>query len=145
MREHGAGGVSVAHVVARSGVSRRTFYELFNDREDCFLAAFDIAVARAAESVVPAYGAATRSHERVRGALEAGLVFLGQKPEFGYLCIVGALASGPRALERRTQVVRALVDVVHEGRREGGRAAPGSPRRRGRRRRGAIGDRRAAG
>ena len=31
-----------------------TFYELFTDREDCFLAVFDIAVARAAESVLPA-------------------------------------------------------------------------------------------
>jgi AcrR family transcriptional regulator len=122
VRERGAGGVSVAHVVARSGVSRRTFYELFDDREDCFLAAFDIAVARAAESVIPAYGAADRWRERVRGAMEAGLVFLDEKPELGYLCIVGALASGPRALERRTQVVRALVDVVHEGRRESGAA-----------------------
>jgi AcrR family transcriptional regulator len=118
VRERGAGGVSVAHVVARSGVSRRTFYELFDDREDCFLAAFDIAVARAAECVTPAYGAAVRWRERVRGALEAGLVFLDEEPELGYLWIVGALASGPRGLERRTQVVRGLVDVVHEGRRE---------------------------
>ena len=46
--ERGAGGVTVAHIVARSGVSRRTFYELFDDREDCFLAAFDQAVERGA-------------------------------------------------------------------------------------------------
>ncbi len=36
--ERGGANVSVAHVVARSGVSRRTFYEIFDDREDCFLA-----------------------------------------------------------------------------------------------------------
>ncbi len=118
VRECGAGGVSVAHVVARSGVSRRTFYELFNDREDCFLAAFDIAVARAAESVIPAYEAAGTWRERVRGALEALLVFLDAEPELGYLCVVGALGGGARAMERRTGVVRALVDVVHAGRRE---------------------------
>ena len=41
----GAANVSVAHVVERSGVSRRTFYETFVDREDCFLAAFDEALA----------------------------------------------------------------------------------------------------
>ncbi len=118
VRERGAGAVTVAHVVARSGVSRRTFYELFTDREDCFLAAFDIAIARAAESVLPAYGAPGRWRERVRAGLEAALRFLDAEPELGYLCVVGALGGGERALERRTAVVRRLVDAVHEGRLE---------------------------
>jgi AcrR family transcriptional regulator len=55
-RERGVSGVTVAHVVARSGVSRRTFYELFEDREDCFLAGFDLAVQGAARRVLPAGG-----------------------------------------------------------------------------------------
>ncbi len=54
--ERGAANVSVGHVVGRSGVSRRTFYEIFDDREDCFLAAFDEALQHAATAVVPAYG-----------------------------------------------------------------------------------------
>ena len=41
-------GAAVAPVVARAGISRRTFYELFEGREDCFLAAFDWAVEQAA-------------------------------------------------------------------------------------------------
>ena len=116
--ERGPGAVTVAHVVARSGVSRRTFYELFTDREDCFLAAFDIAIARAAELVIPAYDAAGKWHERVRAGLEAALCFLDSEPELGYLCVVGALGGGDRALERRTLVVQKLVDAVHEGRLE---------------------------
>jgi AcrR family transcriptional regulator/DNA-binding MarR family transcriptional regulator len=119
VRERGAGGVTVAHVVARSGVSRRTFYELFADREDCFLAAFDAAIARAAESVVPAYAAPKKWRERIRMGLEAALRFLDSEPELGFLCVVGALGGGELALERRTRVVAALVDVVHEGRLEG--------------------------
>ena len=118
VRERGPGAVTVAHVVARSGVSRRTFYELFTDREDCFLAAFDIAIARAAESVLLAYGAPGKWRERIRAGLEAALCFLDAEPELGYLCVVGALGGGDRALERRTAVVRSLVDAVHEGRRE---------------------------
>jgi AcrR family transcriptional regulator len=118
VRERGPGAVTVAHVVARSGVSRRTFYELFTDREDCFLAAFDIAIARAAESVLPAYGASGKWWERIRAGLEAALCFLDAEPELGYLCVVGALGGGDQALERRTLVVRRLVDAVHEGRRE---------------------------
>jgi AcrR family transcriptional regulator len=118
VRERGAGGVTVAHVVARSGVSRRTFYELFEDREDCFLAAFDVAVAQAAESVLPAYGGEGSWQERIRAGLEAALAFLDAEPELGYLCVVGALGGGERALERRTRVVRGLVDAVHGGRLE---------------------------
>ena len=115
VRERGAGGVTIAYVVARSGVSRRTFYELFTDREDCFLAVFDIAVARAAESVLPAYEAPGKWRERVRAGLDAVLRFLDNEPELGYLCVVGALGSGERALERRTNVVLKMVDALHAG------------------------------
>jgi AcrR family transcriptional regulator len=126
--ERGVGGVSVAHVVARSGVSRRTFYELFEDREDCFLAAFDAAIARAAEGVSTAYRGAGRWRERIRAALRAALLFLDAEREMGALIVVGALGGGPRALERRAEVLRVLVDAVHEGRlhAEGSKRAKGS-------------------
>ena len=62
--ERGAGNVTVAHVVSRSGVSRRTFYELFDDRETCFLAAFDAAAQRIAARVLSAYGSETRPHSK---------------------------------------------------------------------------------
>jgi AcrR family transcriptional regulator len=115
VRERGAIGVTVAHVVGRSGVSRRTFYELFEDREDCFLAAFDQAVARAGERVLPAYGASGLWRERMRAGLGALLEFLEEEPELGGLCVVDALAAGGAALERRTRIVDVLVDAVHEG------------------------------
>ena len=147
VRERGPGAVTVAHVVARSGVSRRTFYELFTDREDCFLAAFDIAIARAAETVGRrAYEAAGKWRERVRAGLQAALCFLDAEPELGYLCVVGALGGGDRALERRTLVVRRLVDVVHEGRLESKAARrPRAPGGGGPGRRGARGDPHTAG
>jgi AcrR family transcriptional regulator len=116
--ERGAGGVTIAHVVARSGVSRRTFYELFDDREDCFLAAFDRALARAEETVLPAYESGGSWRERIAAGLRAALVFLEEEPQMGFLCVVGAQAGGSRALERRTHVTDLLVGVVHEGRRE---------------------------
>jgi AcrR family transcriptional regulator len=119
VRERGVGNVTVAHVVARSGVSRRTFYELFEDREDCFLAAFDHAVQRAAARVVQAYEDGGGSwRERMRAGLDALLGFIDEQPAAGALCVVDALAGGPRALERRAGVLGVLVDVVHEGRAE---------------------------
>ncbi len=116
--ERGAGAASVAHIVSRAGVSRRTFYDLFEDREDCFLAAFDEALAQAAITVLPAYQGQTRWRERIRAALLALLVFFEEQPALARLCVVEALAAGPRALERRGEVVELLVRVVDEGRAE---------------------------
>ena len=58
VREQGVAGITVAHIVKRSCVSRRTFYDLFIDRDDCLLAAFERALERAAAVVLPAYEAA---------------------------------------------------------------------------------------
>jgi AcrR family transcriptional regulator len=113
--ERGAANVTVAHVVARSGVSRRTFYELFEDREACFLAAFDDAAARIAVRVVPAYEGEKRWRDRLRAALAELLEFLDEEPEVGRLCIVESLAAGPMALERRARVVEIVKRVLDEG------------------------------
>ena len=118
VRERGVGGVTVAHVVARSGVSRRTFYEIFADREACLLATFDHAVERAAAVVVPVYetvDGVAGWEGRVRAGLRALLTFLEDEPALGSLLIVDALAAERRVLERRRQIVDALIDTVHRG------------------------------
>jgi AcrR family transcriptional regulator len=115
--EHGAGNVSVAHVVERSGVSRRTFYETFADREDCFLAAFDDALAFASQRVVPAYAAKSKWRERVRAGLVAFLSFLDEEPVIGRLLVVESLTGGgARVLERRSRVLAQVAAAVDEGR-----------------------------
>ena len=84
--EHGAANVSVAHIVERSGVSRRTFYEIFSDREDCLLAAFEHALELAGRRVLPAYGAPSRWHERIRAGLLALLNFFDQRARRWLVC-----------------------------------------------------------
>jgi AcrR family transcriptional regulator len=116
--ERGAGAASVAHIVARAGVSRRTFYDLFDDREDCFLAAFEEAVAQAARTVIPAYDGQTRWRERIRAGLLALLVFCEEEPALARLCVVEALAAGSRALQRRGEVLDRLLWAVDQGRAE---------------------------
>jgi AcrR family transcriptional regulator len=116
--ERGAANVSVAHIVARAGSSRRTFYDLFSDREDCFLAAFEDALATAAERVLPAYGSRGRWHERIRAALAALLSFLDEEPTVGRLLIADASAGGERALARREETIAERVRAMDEGRAE---------------------------
>jgi AcrR family transcriptional regulator len=116
--ERGAANVTVAHVVARSGVSRRTFYEQFTDREECFLAAFDEAVARARGYVIPQFQAAGRWRDRIRGSLAALLQLFDDEPFMRRLLVVESLGGGRRSLERRSCVLAQLVAVVDGGRAE---------------------------
>lgn len=116
--ERGTGNVSVAHVVERSGVSRRTFYEHFDDREDCFLGAFEQALAVASERVIPAYQSGKGWRERIRASLIALLSLFDEQPTIGWLLTNESLAGGPRALERRGEMTATLTSVVDDGRRE---------------------------
>jgi AcrR family transcriptional regulator len=116
--ERGAANVTVAHIVGRSGVSRRTFYELFEDREACFLAAFDDAIERIAAIVLPAYEQPSRWREKIRGGLVALLGLLDDEPGAGRLAIVDTLGAGANALERRQRVLAKIIEVVDRGRSE---------------------------
>jgi AcrR family transcriptional regulator len=124
--ERGAPNVSVAHVVGRSGVSRRTFYEIFEDREDCFLAAFDDALEHVAAVVVAAYDEPGSWRARIRAALTSLLECLDCDPASGRLLIVESLAAGPKALERRRHVLARVVPVIQQGQNEG-KASTGPP------------------
>jgi AcrR family transcriptional regulator/DNA-binding MarR family transcriptional regulator len=114
--ERGAANATVAHVVTRSGVSRRTFYEMFSDREDCLAGAFEVATARAAARVVPAYWAARGWQGRLRAAIAALLLFIDDEPDMGRLCVVEALGGGSRVLAHRAEIVATLVAAVDKGR-----------------------------
>src|ERR1022692_2533019 len=114
----GAGNVTVAHVVARAGVSRRTFYELFADREECFLGAFDAAYARAARHVLDAYDPRAKWVERIRSALVALLGFLDSEPASAQLLIVGSLGAGHGAQQRRRRGIAQIVSILDEARTE---------------------------
>jgi AcrR family transcriptional regulator len=117
--ERGAADVTVAHVVARSGVSRRTFYEVFEDRESCLRATFEHGVQRASAVASPAFAAARARRQgweqQLRAALGALLAFFDEEPALARLCIVDGLAGGREVLESRARVIQELVEVVHAG------------------------------
>ncbi len=122
---HGAANVTVAQVVERAGVSRRTFYELFRDRETCFLAAFEEAIARATRYVLEDRDPTASWPARTRSGLTGLLRFIEQERGLGRLLVVDSLGAGARALARRAEVLARLVAAVDEGRAElGARAEP---------------------
>jgi AcrR family transcriptional regulator len=140
--ERRTGGLTVATVCDRARVSRKTFYDLFDDCEECLLAAFQDGVAHAREAVIEAVVSGQQSHgaqgaggaggagevgsargvlgwrERVRVGLGALLAFFDREPGIARLLVVDALGSGERTLRARQRALAGLIAVVEEGRSE---------------------------
>jgi AcrR family transcriptional regulator len=114
----GVGDVTVARVVERAGVSRRTFYEIFDSCEDCYLAAFEDIVGQVATVVLPAYCDRERWREKIAAALTALLELFDEQPDSARLLVVDSLRAGPNALERRRLVLAHAIVAIDEGRRE---------------------------
>ncbi len=126
--EVGVRGLTVRRVTARAGMSSKTFYDLFSDREECLLAAFDHAVQRIVGVVAPAYEEGGSGWvESVRGGLFALLDLLDREPVPARFLFVEALACGPLVLERRARMLEDLAGLIeaHAGREAGG--MPTSP------------------
>jgi AcrR family transcriptional regulator len=120
--ELGYAGASVAHITARARVSRRTFYDLFESREDCLLAVLEGVVERVRGEIVAADLTDLAWRDRVRGALHVVLSFLDREPVLARVCVVQALQGGPRVLAWREDLLGCLAEVLDQGRVEGVRA-----------------------
>lgn len=110
--EIGYAEMTVEDVLVEAGISRRTFYELFEDREDCFLAAYDAAMRRVLGVVTDAYLDCEAPEQRIEHALETFLELLAAEPELARMCVVEVFAAGPRARERRASAMDHLAKLV---------------------------------
>ncbi len=116
IEENGYARLTVAQVINRAKVSRKTFYDLFVDREDCFLAVFERTLDQMQARVMEAYAQESSWREAVRAGLAALLIFIEEEPELARLCIVDALGGGPRVLEKRARVLVQVRRVIDRGR-----------------------------
>jgi AcrR family transcriptional regulator len=106
---------TVAHVIGLAGVSRRAFYEQFANKEECFLATFDISVARSKKRMLDAWltdrGWANRLHRSCQAFVEDAT----ENAKSTRLVLVDALGIGPRARERQLLATSAFERVVAGG------------------------------
>ena len=110
--ETGYAGLTVRAVVERAGVSRRTFYEHFSNKEDVFLAVYDVVVERLAGDVRLAYAGGRTYPQQVALGLEMFLGRLAAYPALAHVCIVQVLAAGPQALARRAHALQTFCDLI---------------------------------
>jgi AcrR family transcriptional regulator len=101
----------ITEVVDRAGVSRRTFYEHFGGKEECFAAAYERALAQLVSATREAFDAEDAWEDSLRAGLEELLALLAKRPEVARVCFVEILAAGPRAASCRDQAMRGLLPL----------------------------------
>jgi AcrR family transcriptional regulator len=125
--EKGYGPATVADLTREAGISRTTFYEMFDDKQACFLASYDAAVDALVRGVSAAYeGADGPWPERARAGLERLLEALAEEPALARMALVDVGAAGPAAQRRYRVAVQRLTPLFDEGRdyAPGGRGLP---------------------
>jgi AcrR family transcriptional regulator len=132
--ERGYANVTVADVVAAGGVSRRTFYEHFAGKEECFLETYEQGSRAVAEEVAAVFALVDIAdwRGRVRTGLEAFTEVLAAEPAVARTLMVDALGAGPHAVELRRRAMEgfavlftpAAPEALPEGAEEPPRARP---------------------
>ena len=114
--ERGLRGTTVAGVSARAGVSRSTFYDLFEDLEVCILSVLSQVASRSTAMMSKAFARETRWQDGVLAALAALLVSLDREPLLARVCLLETLAGSPAVLQHRARELAALNPLVDVGR-----------------------------
>jgi AcrR family transcriptional regulator len=105
---------ATAESIAReAGMSKATFYEHFDNKEDCIVALFDAA----AETVITAMRGAgepegTDPHVRYRAAIGALLGTLATFPDQAQTLLVEIIGAGPHAIARRDHALNTIADYI---------------------------------
>lgn len=116
LAKQGFARMTVDDVLERARVSRRTFYEQFDDKDDCLYAAYEDAERRA--WAVAAEAAATPAADwpsRVHAALAAILDFVAAEPDCSRLFTLEARAVGPEMAARHAAALDRVATLLRAG------------------------------
>jgi AcrR family transcriptional regulator len=114
--ENGYASTTIAHITRHAAVSRRTFYEHFNSKDECFVAAYEAVMEQLRERIDAAYEEQDEWPRALRAGLAAMLSFLAAEPNLARLSMVEALVAGPVVVERYDAAIRSLVPYLEAGR-----------------------------
>jgi AcrR family transcriptional regulator len=115
--EHGYAHVTVDRVAGLAGVSRATFYEHFESKHHCLIAAHDAFFDRFVEQVERACETEDAWPAKVEAAVGAGLEFLAETSSRARVFAVEAMSAGALSLERRFAHTARLAELLRHGRR----------------------------
>lgn len=116
---------SVADVLEEAGVGRESFYELFDDKQDCMLAARRLLIEDLLDTVATAYGGPDPWIDRIRAALAATLGWFAADPIAGRVIMLELAALGPISREIYQEEFGRFTSLIDAG--LGGAQSPEMP------------------
>jgi AcrR family transcriptional regulator len=114
--EKGYEATTVADILEVAGVGRESFYELFKDKRDCFLAAHDLLVEDLLTKTTEAYRRPDEWPEQVRRGLLALLEWLAADPNVARVTMIELAAVGPTSQQRFRNNFHRFIELLDEGR-----------------------------
>jgi AcrR family transcriptional regulator len=110
--EHGYNATTISRITAAAKISRRTFYEYFDGKEACFLAAYEMIEAHVLDSMLAAPGSGEPWPERVRARLAALLDVLSRDPAVSRCFLIEPLAAGGEVTTRYREAMQLLAATL---------------------------------
>ena len=110
--EKGLAAVTIADVVRQAGVSKRTFYEHFLNKEDCFVALYRAVSASALNTLKTAVTADRPWQQQLTEALSAYLTHMATSPELLRTLFVEIQHLGETGARARRAVMTELADFM---------------------------------
>lgn len=108
--------MSVADILAEAGVGRESFYDLFEDKRDCVLAAHTLLMEHLEATVRAVYDEPGPWPDRVRRSIATMLEWFAADPAAARVAIVELAAVGPEARERFQEIFVRFSRILEEGR-----------------------------
>jgi AcrR family transcriptional regulator len=110
--EHGYNATTIARIAAAAKISRRTFYEYFEGKEDCFLAAYEMIETHVLDSMLAAPGAEAPWPDRARARLAALLEVLARDAAVSRCFLIEPLAAGGELTVRYREAMQLLAATL---------------------------------
>ena len=111
----GYADASAEAISREAGMSKATFYEHFDNKEDCLIALFEYATASLVEELVAASRGAERSFEdRHSAGLRAILEKIEDDPAMAQAILVETVGAGPRLADRRVEALNGFAQVIYD-------------------------------
>jgi AcrR family transcriptional regulator len=118
LAEHGYVAMNVEHIIRQAGISRTTFYELFDNKCECVLVAHEQAFSRLTAELAAACGGRVEWSAKVAAAVTAAIDFAVRAPEEARLLLLEELAADPILAERTLASNEFLVGLLRNGREQ---------------------------
>jgi AcrR family transcriptional regulator len=115
---------TVQDAIGAAGVYRQSFYDSFQDKEDCYLEALDAGSAWIELAMREEAAGETSWRDQLRGALTGLLRFLDERPAVGRALLVEVHAAGPQAVQKRVEAMERASAMVDRARGESDAPAP---------------------